>query len=721
MRNFKKTLATALAAIIVFSSLPVHAASFPDVPDSHWASSYVESMKSLSYLKGYTDGTFKPEKNITFSELMKVLNSFHSVTTSNTQSAADIKSEVFFKYDNKTLNAILSGVPDWAKDAVLYNLNEKIVSINDLTATYNAKAFSKPINRVNTMTFLAKAMRLEEKANALLVVSLPYTDAGKVDKLKAKYISVLLDAGVLSPQGKGNGALKPADLITRAEMTKMLSIGDGYVRSGTPTPTPTPVPTPTPAKGNARGTITSITNVGAYSLLSIQTTDGKSMDFKLPLNAEIKLEAKTVTYAALEKGQEVDIIYDMNSVTKDVLSVEAMTKEQPFEGSIVSISSDLTKFTVKTNSGEKTYTVDNSSSIQVNGKSSSLRDVLVNDVVKGTVKNELLLKMDVEKLDRYEGKVLDVNYRRDEISLQYTVNNVKKTNWFAVDRDVKILIDGKEAILKDIRTEAPITLVVKNDKLVRLEASRFREFKGYIDDIKMSTDKRSADITIVLDDSRNTINLKIDRYTRFVREGSSFNSTRTRQDVDELQKRDYVEIRADYEIITDIKATYRADEVRGFITKISEVWQGRPEVTVNIGSNKVETYTLARDAQIEIDGKTNLNASNLVVGMDVRMDIQNNEIIRVIGYTSSLTKPVSGEVVYAREQVDYYDLEIVPDRSTERVRVRIPKKDDVFIRNYSQSDFIRDIQDFNKYNTKFYLTVIGKYDGYIIVADTVYK
>lgn len=718
MRIVKKTLASALAAMIVLSSVPVRAASFPDVPDSHWASSYVESMKSLSYLKGYLDGTFKPEKNITFSELMKVLNNFHSLTTSNTQSAADIRSEVFFKYDNNTLNSILKAVPDWAKESVLYNLNEKIVTINDLTATLNAKGFSKAVNRVNSMTFLAKAMRLEDKANAALVVSLPYTDAGKVDSVKAKYLSVLLEAGVLSPQGKGNGAFKPLDLITRAEMTKILSIGDGYVRNSAPS-TPTPTPTPQPLKGNARGTITSVTNIGAYSLISIQTVDGKSMDFKLPLTAEIKLESKTVTYAALEKGQEADIVYDMNSTTKDILSIFATMKEQAFEGSVVSVSSDLTKFTVKTASGEKLYTVDGNSSIIVNGKAGSLRDVLVNDSVKGTVKNDLLLKMDVEKLDRFEGKVLDINYRRDEISLEYMVNNVKKTNWFVVDRNVKILIDGKESMLRDIRTEAPITLIVKDDKLVRLEAARFRDFKGYIEDIKMSQDKRSAELRIVLDDSKNVVTLKIDRYTRFIKEGSSFNNTRSRQDLEDLKKRDYVEVRSDYEVITDIKAIYRADEVRGFISKISDVWQGRPEITINTGS-KSETYTLARDAVIEIDKRTNLKPSDLVVGMEVRADIQNNEIIRVVGYENSLERTVKGEVTYAREYDTYFDLEITQDHSNEKVRVRIPKKD-VFIRNYSADELARDIKDFNNYNVKFHLTVIGSYDGYVITADTVFK
>lgn len=45
---------------------------FEDV-DSHWANSYIELMSSNNLIKGYEDNTFKPEKDITYGEVVTIL------------------------------------------------------------------------------------------------------------------------------------------------------------------------------------------------------------------------------------------------------------------------------------------------------------------------------------------------------------------------------------------------------------------------------------------------------------------------------------------------------------------------------------------------------------------------------------------------------------------------------------------------------------------------
>ena len=46
---------------------------FPDVPGSHWASGYITVAHSLGIINGYPDGTFKPEKDITYHEALKMI------------------------------------------------------------------------------------------------------------------------------------------------------------------------------------------------------------------------------------------------------------------------------------------------------------------------------------------------------------------------------------------------------------------------------------------------------------------------------------------------------------------------------------------------------------------------------------------------------------------------------------------------------------------------
>ncbi len=48
-------------------------AGFPDVPGSHWASSYIAYATSLGVIQGYPDGTFRPENPVTYQEAASML------------------------------------------------------------------------------------------------------------------------------------------------------------------------------------------------------------------------------------------------------------------------------------------------------------------------------------------------------------------------------------------------------------------------------------------------------------------------------------------------------------------------------------------------------------------------------------------------------------------------------------------------------------------------
>ena len=48
--------------------------AFSDVSDEHWAFEYISTLSEAGYIKGYEDGTFKPEQNITRAEATTVIN-----------------------------------------------------------------------------------------------------------------------------------------------------------------------------------------------------------------------------------------------------------------------------------------------------------------------------------------------------------------------------------------------------------------------------------------------------------------------------------------------------------------------------------------------------------------------------------------------------------------------------------------------------------------------
>ena len=74
--KMKKILCGIVGASMLFSQAAVFAA-FPDVdedPTVSWAKPYIDEMTSLGYIKGYEDGTFKPNKTISKVESLVLLS-----------------------------------------------------------------------------------------------------------------------------------------------------------------------------------------------------------------------------------------------------------------------------------------------------------------------------------------------------------------------------------------------------------------------------------------------------------------------------------------------------------------------------------------------------------------------------------------------------------------------------------------------------------------------
>lgn len=57
----------------VFEGDSTETQRFTDVPTTHWAARYIEIATIDSMIDGYDDGTFKPENNVTYQELQKMI------------------------------------------------------------------------------------------------------------------------------------------------------------------------------------------------------------------------------------------------------------------------------------------------------------------------------------------------------------------------------------------------------------------------------------------------------------------------------------------------------------------------------------------------------------------------------------------------------------------------------------------------------------------------
>lgn len=71
----QKTVTRAETAALMcrlFNIEPEASTVFSDVPAEHWAAGYIGAFAKLGILSGYSDGTFKPDKEISYDELFKI-------------------------------------------------------------------------------------------------------------------------------------------------------------------------------------------------------------------------------------------------------------------------------------------------------------------------------------------------------------------------------------------------------------------------------------------------------------------------------------------------------------------------------------------------------------------------------------------------------------------------------------------------------------------------
>ena len=731
--KLRKILVGLLVVLIIFSSTSVMAAPFKDVPDSHWAASFIEDMKQLGYLKGYPDGSFKPSVNIKFIELMKVLSEFNKKHTGNTQSANDIRTEVYFKYDAATLDNVLKATPTWAQEYVLYALNKGIVTINELSGLHASKALSKSTNREDTMAYFAKAMGLEKTANEKLVASLPYTDASNIAPNKIKLLSVLLDNGVLSPEGKGKGLFKPKDMITRAEMAKMLSIAENVMGSAGPVDTNPAEDQVVP--GNARGKIVAVPtslNTG-QNILTIQPATGNSISYNVTAKTKVKVEGKDTSFSSLVVGQEADVVY--NIVNNEVLSITAMNAEESFEGAVTNISTDFTVIGVQVGATKKEYKFGANSLISINGKADVAKNISVNDNVKGTAVDGVIVKLDVEKLQRYEGTVKEVNPWQNRVHITYTVGTTPKDEWFTIDSSIKIIVDGKDGSITDLINGGNVSLAVRGDKLARIEVARYREVKGYItEEVKLVSDPKDTFYSnpvweIKVSTGSSTVTLKADRRTIFTGEGSYFSDIVVRRRPEDLQVGDSIEAKVNYDYATEIKATSQTTIVSGMVKRIATVWQSQSEITiVPTGKpNEEATYKLASKYTFKKPGSDPIfnSLEGLTNGVYVDLEIKNNLIVSITAKQNIVTGSVTGELysVGSNGNPVVYYLEIREQGTGKIVRVMVPSKTTINVSGsvpgtYSSYQLFIDLEAFNNLDVTPIFTITGTVDNFGVINAT---
>lgn len=216
----KRLVSIAVAAALSLSSVSVFAATgFSDLNELHaWAEPQIEEMTTLGIIKGYTDGTFRPDQPITKTEALVLISRAAGYIAEDYDefklSARNRYSEVVSPYNTPYMGE------------VCFLLYKGILKEADLAAYISPDRANSPLLRHEMAELLTKLMRAEDFMDTDTNITSNYTDSGDIPHSAIQYVAYVTNAalmqGVYDPAFPDNVYFKPYSSVTRAQMAVLL-------------------------------------------------------------------------------------------------------------------------------------------------------------------------------------------------------------------------------------------------------------------------------------------------------------------------------------------------------------------------------------------------------------------------------------------------------------------------------------------------------------------
>ena len=212
----KKKLFLIITALTMLCSCAA-ASAYSDVRENDWFFQNVSAMSENGYLKGYEDGSFRPNATITKAEFTTVVSRVSGLAPQSAQSS------------------------HWADGFVRTALDKGYFDYDEIPPT--GETYNTPINRQLAIKLVMKAFLPDKRGdyNAL------YSSAPDFADLDGRYYDPVIAAfseGVV--QGDEHGRINPKSSLTRAEACAIITRAADKKGNLTPfiEPTPTPLPVP---------------------------------------------------------------------------------------------------------------------------------------------------------------------------------------------------------------------------------------------------------------------------------------------------------------------------------------------------------------------------------------------------------------------------------------------------------------------------------------------
>ncbi|WP_339802090.1 S-layer homology domain-containing protein [Paenibacillus sp. FSL R5-0744] len=289
--KLRRIVSVSLGLSLVFSSLgSVSAAADSSVKDyeGHWAQQQIESWLEKGWLKGFEDGSVKPNQSISRAEFVTLVNRFFEITKSQPVKFTDLPASgwVYEEFSKAVTQGYLKGYGDKVRP-------------ND------------PVTRQEVAVIISKLLKLEDPDPVVLD---QFKDRDQIASWSESKVAGMVNLGAM--KGYPNGNFAPLQAMTRAEAVAILEslntpMGGGFhiTQSGV-------FGSKDPAHLTGYESVTvstygvNLQNAVIYGDLLLDEGIGEG---------EVSLDNVTVKGKVFVKGGGVDSIHFKNSIIEQVV------------------------------------------------------------------------------------------------------------------------------------------------------------------------------------------------------------------------------------------------------------------------------------------------------------------------------------------------------------------------------------------------------------------
>lgn len=466
----KKLLSGIICVVFLLSTLSVAALPFSDVendPTVEWAKPYINEMAELGYIKGYEDGTFKPNNTISKTEALILLSRMIGV---NDESFADSLEYAISEYKD-TLSKFST---NYEKE-ISFLLYTGILDADDLGTYISNANKNTALKRYEAAVLLTKLLGAEEEVLGNAFVSSSYADTVEIPDSARAYVEYVKEKGIMQGMGnneQGQPMFSPNTSVTRSQMAKMLySLIDVIDLS------------------SQTGTVVSIDTF--HETITV-TIGGSDIVYNIKANTKFKINGKDVKSTDLKKGMAVKVTHIAGEVA--LIENNVVIEDSVIYGLVSATKDSTTKSVTIADANDKskvsTYVLADNAKIRVNGAIDLFSKVKANNYVALTLVDGLVETLEViDKNTTASGTLVSI-----DASGEFTVLNVEdksgEVGAYEISADgVDVSRNSLSSNLNQLMTGDTVVLKMVYGKVTKISASsKNQSLSGSISYITHSKD-----------------------------------------------------------------------------------------------------------------------------------------------------------------------------------------------------------------------------------------